>query len=50
MALNIKVIEVIFIRGRWNPFSASLHTEPAPTLFDFMLLLVITAEVHSNIK
>lgn len=38
MALIIKGIEVIFIRERWNPFSASLHSEPASTSIWFYVI------------
>lgn len=50
MAFIIKGIEVIFIRERWNSFSASLHTEPASTPFDFMLFLANMIQAHFNIR
>lgn len=50
MALIVKDIEVIFIREMWNPFSASLHTEPPSTPFDFMLFLENMTQAHSNIR
>lgn len=38
MSLIIKGTEVIFIRQRWNPFSAPLHTEPASTSIWFYVI------------
>lgn len=50
MAPVIKVVDVIFIGERWNSFSASLHTKPASTQFDFILFLANMTQAHSNIK
>lgn len=50
MALITKGIEVILMRERWNPFSASLHTEPASTPFDFMSFLANKTQAHSNMR
>lgn len=50
MALVIKVVEVIFIRERRNSLSASLHTEPASTLFHSLLFLANMTRTHSNIR
>lgn len=50
MALVIKVVEAIFIRERRNSFPASLHTEPASTLFDSLLFLANMTRAHSNIR
>lgn len=50
MALVTKVVGSLFLRERQNPFSASLHTEPASTLFDFTLFLSNMTRAQSNIK